>query len=56
MSKRYVTTYEVHRVCGGAEEGGWYYTAYEYVDSTKFTNSNKAKKGLRFKLGRDSFG
>ena len=40
-NKTCVSTYFVQRCYGGPEEGGWWYDAYEFVDS-KTTNKIQA--------------
>jgi len=36
--------YEIGQAYGGPEEGGWWYTCGEPVESTEITNLNKAQK------------
>jgi hypothetical protein len=42
--KRYVTEYQDIQCYGGAEEGGWYYTVTEAVQTWKLGSNKKAKK------------
>jgi hypothetical protein len=35
---RYVNVYEIHKIFGGPEEGGWYYNSYSPMASVPFSD------------------
>jgi hypothetical protein len=51
----YVSTYETSRAYGGPEEGGWWYTNYELLDSEPVVGKENAHK-MRDKLQAEADG
>jgi hypothetical protein len=43
---RYVNAYDIERVYGGPEEGGWYYNWYTLLASIRVRNPKQALKAL----------
>ena len=50
--KYYVNEYEVDRIYGGPEEGGWWYNTGKYIKCHGIFNSNMAAKRYRESLSK----
>ena len=44
----YLNIYELSKAYGGPEEGGWWYTCKELIESNEVTNLTRAKKQAEY--------